>query len=293
MREGEAGSTTAEDEETPASYDALPAELVVSVVLHICTGRGLVAMGRTCQAWRNAITAEHEQLWRAVTLREFPRAAAILRVKPSAKPWDEIYRLQCGLRPQCKAEDFVISFELSKWHPDGNIVLAEGAATLLPGEDDDSGPLSTAAMWAPGAAPTLLSATWGSDPDDPQWTDERIELWNEPRPKLSIWVTRDMQTMQLYEGDLGLGPSSDFSPASYDEFEGQDLPEIRVPGRWPDGQVPGLQPDLDERTGQLFLHVTLDSETDVPDYARNRLVLDYLEMLLLVGESRVVFPKGA
>ena len=86
---------------------------------------------------------------------------------------------------------------------------------------------------------------------------------------------------------------SDFSPASYDEFEGQDLPEIRVPGRWPDGQVPGLQPDLDERTGQLFLHVTLDSETDVPDYARNRLVLDYLEMLLLVGESRVVFPNGA
>ena len=107
MSEEEAGSTTAEDEETPASYEALPAELVVSVVLHICTGRGLLAMGRTCQAWRNAITAEHEQLWRAVTLREFPRAAAILHVKPSAKPWDEIYMLQCGVRPQCKAEDCV------------------------------------------------------------------------------------------------------------------------------------------------------------------------------------------
>ena len=37
-------------------------------------------------------------LWRLVTLRRFPRVAAIMRVKPSDLSWPEIYRLQARLR---------------------------------------------------------------------------------------------------------------------------------------------------------------------------------------------------
>ena len=44
-------------------FDALPAELVCAVAASLCTAAGLVAMGRTCRAWRLAVGGQGAPLW--------------------------------------------------------------------------------------------------------------------------------------------------------------------------------------------------------------------------------------
>ena len=159
-------------------------------------------------------------LWKLVTLEKFPRVERVLKVKPTTKKWREIYRSQHRTapvaRPKPKAEDFVLSFELKK----GEQMLAEGAVPLeSPPEDADH--LKSAPLWEPEQAPKVLQDNW-DDPSKP--------LWEPPDPLLSIWVTRDLQTVPLYvdaKCDDGYeGASGENSVGIYRDQEPPEIPHL-------------------------------------------------------------------
>lgn len=269
---GEEAASTA-----PALFDALPAELVCAVAAALCTAPGLVAMLRTCCTWRLAVSSQGAPLWRLVTLRRFPRVAAIMRVKPSDLSWPEIYRLQLlslKPKPELRAEDFVLSFELRK----DDRLLAEGSAPLLPPNiaDEALQILSCAPLWDKESAPKVLRDNWESAPSSSPLFSHG------PKVTLSVWVTRDMRTVQLCTQREREGREL-IDSASYDHqghhtrgyYEPEDLPRLAGPS----DATTRLQPDFDEATGQVCLYCSVEEDDD-EQQSTSIYLLEYLEALL-------------
>jgi len=209
-------------------------------------------------------------LWKLVTLEKFPRVERVLKVKPTTKTWREIYRLQHRTAPVAppkpKAEDFVLSFELKK----GEQMLAEGAGQLV-SPPEDAKHLKSAPLWEPEQAPKVLRETW----DDPDAT-----LWEPPYPLLSIWVTRDLQTVPLYvEGVCEGGVEGASGKRSLGCYEDQDLPEI--PHLSSILREASLNVHFDEANGSVKLYMCTWPEEagDVVDWPGTS-ILEYLDVLV-------------
>ena len=214
--------------QTPAPFsspwDSLPAELVVAVASVACTAPAVLSIGSTCTHWRVAVGAHCAMLWKLVTLASFPRVSALLRAKPSALPWLEIYRRQQLPRPKPRpvsATDFVLSFEVRK----GEQILAEGSAPLEPLKDGRSeAGLSSEPLWEIEQAPRCLVEDWAA-------AAEQIPEYNglfatEPKPLLNVWLTRDMQTLQLLHDRV----CDDASEGAY--------PDVQSLGHWSTTTLP-------------------------------------------------------
>ena len=263
-----------------APFDWLPADLIVHVAVQLCSGPGLARMECTCGPWRAALRGpgREEMLWRLVTLDKFPRVERILKVKPTTKTWREIYLLQrynarLTPRPKPKAEDFVLSFELRK----GDQMLAEGAAQLVSPPEDDTA-LESAPLWEPEDAPKVLRDDWELEPGS------ELSLWTtDPKPELSIFVTRDMRTETLcahvpcedgLEGMTG--------KITLGMYEGREPPEINPLGKlvsrgWQ------LEPLLEEADGSVTLRFfsTKDYQhVGEVEQAPGSLILEYLDALV-------------
>ena len=258
------------------SFDQLPADLIVHVAVQLCSGPGLIRMESTCSAWRAAIRgpAQDDMLWKLVTLERFPRIERVLKVKPTSKAWREIYRLQhrtaAVARPKPKAEDFVLSFELKK----GEQMLAEGAAPLVSPPEDDETDLSSALLWEPDNTPKVLRDDWANQ-----------ELWkDEPHPTLSIWVTRDLQTVPMYVeaccdgGSIGVAGNT--SLGSYEE---RTPPEIKnLSSLFTSPTLDALlQADFEEANGSVTLTMWggTSPHCDLAAWP-GTLILEYLDALV-------------
>ena len=230
-----------------APFDQLPADLIVHVAVQLCSGPGLTRMECTCSAWRAAIRSPgpEEMLWKLATLEKFPRVERVLKAKPTTKTWREIYRSLHRTAPVAppkpKAEDFVLSFELKK----GEQMLAEGAVPLeSPHEDAEY--LESAPLWEPEQAPKVLRDHW----DDPG------TFWESPPPLLSIWVTRDLQTVPLYVearcegGDEGA--SGKRSLGFYEDIEPPEIPHLSSVFNSPIREA-HLHAELEEANGSVIL----------------------------------------
>ena len=214
-------------------------------------------------------------LWRLVTLESFPRVERILKVKPTTKTWREIYLLQrynarLPPRPKPKAEDFVLSFELRK----GDQMLAEGAAQLLSPPEDDTA-LESAPLWEPEQAPKVLR-------DD--WDDPNHELWHAPHPLLSIWVTRDLQTVPLYvEGRCEDGTEGAAGKLSLGYYDNQDPPEIPHLSSVFNSPIreASLHAHFEEANGsvKLFMDTWPEDQLDPVGWSATS-ILEYLDMLV-------------
>ena len=254
-----------------APFDWLPADLLVHVAVQLCSGPGLTRMECTCSAWRAAIRSPgpEEMLWKLVTLEKFPRVARVLKVKPTTKTWREIYRSQHRTpvaRPKPKAEDFVLSFELKK----GEQMLAEGAGQIeSPPEDAEY--LKSAPLWEPEQTPKVLQDDW----------DGPSQIWDTlPVPLLSIWVTRDLQTVPLYvEGSCNQWEEGASGKLSLGYFEDQDPPEIpHLSSLLRDAS---LQVDFDEANGSVKLLMDVRPEGDGPVVNwPGASILEYLDVLV-------------
>ena len=262
-----------------APFDQLPADLIVHVAVQLCSGPGLTRMECMCSAWRAAIRSPgpEEMLWKLVTLEKFPRVERVLKVKPTTKTWREIYRSQHRTAPAAppkpKAEDFVLSFELKK----GEQMLAEGAAPLE-SPPEVANRLKSAPLWEPEQAPKVLRDDWELEPGS------ELSLWTtDPKPELSIFVTRDMRTETLcahvpcedgLEGMTG--------KITLGMYEGREPPEINPLGKlvsrgWQ------LEPLLEEADGSVTLRFfsTKDYQhVGEVEQAPGSLILEYLDALV-------------
>ena len=260
-------------------FDQLPADLIVHVAVQLCSGPGLTRMECTCSAWRAAIRSPgpEEMLWKLVTLEKFPRIERVIKVKPTTKTWREIYRSLHRTAPVAppkpKAEDFVLNFELKK----GEQMLAEGAGQLMsPPEDAEY--LESAPLWEPEQAPKLLRDGW----DNP---GNSLTIWdNPPHPLLSIWVTRDLQTVPLYfrgrceDGDVGV--SGKPSLGYYEVQEPPEIPHLSSVFNSPIREAT-LQVDFDEADGSvtLFMSTCPEFPLEPVDWSATS-ILEYLDALV-------------
>ena len=259
-----------------APFDWLPADLLVHVAVQLCSGPGLTGMECTCSAWRAAIRSPgpEEMLWKLVTLEKFPRVERVLKVKPTTKTWREIYRSQDRTapvaRPKPKAEDFVLSFELKK----GEQMLAEGAVPLeSPPEHGKH--LNSASLWEPEQAPKVLRDGWD---------DLSKPLWETPHPLLSIWVTRDLQTVPLYfrgrceDGDVGV--SGKPSLGYYEVQEPPEIPHLSSVFNSPIREA-ALHAELEEADGSvsLLMNTWPEGSGDPVGWSATS-ILEYLDALV-------------
>ena len=256
-----------------APFDWLPADLIVHVAVQLCSGPGLTRMECTCSAWRAAIRSPgpEEMLWKLVTLEKFPGIERVLKAKPTTKTWREIYRSQHRTapvaRPKPKAEDFVLSFELKK----GEQMLAEGAAPLE-SPPEDAQHLKSAPLWEPEQTPKVLQDAW----DDPSTAG--ATLWAPPYPLLSIWVTRDLQTVPLYfEARCDGGDEGAAGKPSLRWYQPQELPEI--PHLSSLLREADLQVDFDEANGSVDLFVCTPDSMEPVDWSATS-ILEYLDVLV-------------
>jgi len=213
-------------------------------------------------------------LWKLVTLEKFPRVERVLKVKPTTKTWREIYRsLHCTApvaRPKPKAEDFVLSFELKK----GEQMLAEGAVPLeSPPEHGKH--LNSASLWEPEQAPKVLRDGWD---------DLSKPLWETPHPLLSIWVTRDLQTVPLYvdaKCDDGYeGASGENSVGIYRDQEPPEIPHLSSVFNSPIREA-RLRAEFEEANGSLKLFMeTWPEGSDDPVGWSATSILEYLDALV-------------
>ena len=260
-----------------APFDQLPADLLVHVAVQLCSGPGLTRMECTCSAWRAAVRSPgpEEMLWKLVTLEKFPRVERVLKVKPTTKTWREIYRSQHRTAPAAppkpKAEDFVLSFELKK----GEQMLAEGAAPLE-SPPEVANRLKSAPLWEPEQTPKVLRDAW----DDPS-----KQLWDPLSPPLlSIWVTRDLQTVPLYVEarceDEDFGASGENSLGIYQDLEPPEIPHLSSVFNSPIRDAT-LHAEFDEANGSLKLFMDTWSEgSDDPDGWAATSILEYLDALV-------------
>ena len=213
-------------------------------------------------------------LWKLTTLEKFPRVERVLKVKPTTKTWREIYRSQHrtapAARPKPKAEDFVLSFELKK----GEQMLAEGAAPLE-SPPEDAQHLKSAPLWEPEQAPKVLRDAW----DDPDAT-----LWDPPHPLLSIWVTRDLQTVPLYVEanceDIHKGAAGEFSLGFYEFKDPPEVPHLSSLLNSPIREA-SLHAEFEEANGsvKLFMDRLPEEAGDVVDWPGTS-ILEYLDVLV-------------
>ena len=262
-----------------APFDQLPADLIVHVAVQLCSGFCLARMECTCGPWRAALRDPkwQEMLWKLVTLARFARIEMILKVKPTTKTWREIYLLQRYPapvpRPKPKAEDFVLSFELRK----GDQMLAEGAAQLV-SPPEDATDLESAPLWEPEDAPKVLRDDWELEPGS------ELSLWTtDPKPELSIFVTRDMRTEPLYV----LVPCEDGLEGTTGKitlgmYEGREPPEINPLGKLVSrGWL--LEPLFEEAKGSIILRMFSAKHyhhAGELEQASGGLILEYLDALV-------------
>ena len=214
-------------------------------------------------------------LWKLVTLEKFPRVERVLKAKPTTKTWREIYRSQHRTPvacPKAKAEDFVLSFELKK----GEQMLAEGAVPLeSPPEHGKH--LNSASLWEPEQAPKVLRDAWDKYDPDPLFDDP-------PHPLLSIWVTRDLQTVPLYvdaKCDDGYeGASGENSVGIYRDQEPPEIPHLSSVFNSPIREAT-LQVDFDEADGSvtLFMSTCPEFPLEPVDWSATS-ILEYLDALV-------------
>ena len=112
-----------------AALVALPADLLAHVVRMSCSARLLILMQSVSRAWREAVLAVHEELWKLAVLTEFPRVRALLAASPQSDgvSFRDVYRSQLEAQslppqpvawrrsppePTCQGTDFVFTFEL-------------------------------------------------------------------------------------------------------------------------------------------------------------------------------------
>ena len=180
-----ATATTASSAVTNAGFSLdLPAELVLRIAEAKCTSRVLISISCTCTSWRDIIAKESESLWRMAALARFPLVFAIATLSYTTKQWNEIYQLQLRsekvqLSPlPLDPSDFIVSYTITS---DGKVVFDETIAIPV-----EQGPkLTTAGAW------TLDTV--------PQWIkDAREKEWMDITHVLSVWISRDMKTVQLF-----------------------------------------------------------------------------------------------
>lgn len=112
-----------------AALVALPADLLAHVARMSCSARLLILMQSVSRAWREAVLAVHEELWKLAVLTEFPRVKALLAASPQSDgvSFRDVYRSQLEAQslppqpvawrrsppePTCQGTDFVFTFEL-------------------------------------------------------------------------------------------------------------------------------------------------------------------------------------
>lgn len=175
------------------SFTDLYPEHIVLVASLSCTAHAIVVIPRVCGAWRTAIIAQHEHLWRSVTLQRFPILKSILDVEPTTLPFSELYRRQLvsekalkpaesSLTPTVDSYLFTITVETQKHDYSQNEVVFQWSGKL---KDNGQDCWATPSLWTAATVPL-----W-SQP----WKDAWNRRWQESFVKLQ--VTREFHTLQL------------------------------------------------------------------------------------------------
>ena len=199
---------------------SLPAEVVPAA---IPDATALVRMLQTCKAWRTAIKADEEKLWKAFAMADFPRLHDILRLQPpppvaTAGFWRDTYRsqfrakttpVQCApTSPTTSWSDYVFTVEVS----------AAGQEAVSRSFIINS--------WTELAD---LEAPWGRAEERPEWLKAN-PVHNIHGLQLSFLVTFQHRTIRLYDKGtmkddaLAVEPLNDGLGTFYEPFKEQSLP---------------------------------------------------------------------
>ena len=116
------------------------------------------------------------------------------------------------------------------------------------------------------------------------WDDPDTTLWEPPYPLLSIWVTRDLQTVPLYVEarceDEDFGASGENSLGIYQDLEPPEIPHLSSVFNSPIRDAT-LHAEFDEANGSLKLFMDTWSEgSDDPDGWAATSILEYLDALV-------------
>ena len=204
----------------PGLWAGLPSDILVRVVLLGRSAPALVHTLMACSAWRAALAADVELLWRTFALADFPRLHDITKLKPPpAMPgaWRDIYRSQSLARtkplsispapPLRRLNDYVLTVEVSA----PGTTVASRSKVLELNDFDELGDVEL--------------PLWDSYLQRPAWFN-----FQETKPEslmFSILVTFEHRTIRLYdEGVLkrkfptSRGGGSSF----YEHLHDQELP---------------------------------------------------------------------
>ena len=164
-----------------AALVALPADLLAHVARMSCSARLLILMQSVSRAWREAVLAVHEELWRLAVLTKFPRVRALLAASPQLDgvSFRDVYRSQLKAqrlppqpvdwrrsppKPTCKLNDFVFTLELKS----GDALLSwTGQLSWTASAEMTFCTPSKAPLWQAGAPCPLSTIVqrWVADPN--------------------------------------------------------------------------------------------------------------------------------
>ena len=184
-----------------AALVALPADLLAHVARMSCSARLLVLMQSVSRAWREAVLAVHEELWRLAVLTEFPRVKALLAASPQSDgvSFRDVYRSQLKAqrlppqpvdwrrsppKPTCKLNDFVFTLELKS----GDALLSwTGQLSWTKSAETTFCTPSKAPLWQAGTSCPLSTIVqrWVTDPN------------GAAEVHLSVFVTWRMRTVRI------------------------------------------------------------------------------------------------
>ena len=184
-----------------AARVALPADLLAHVARMSCSARLLILMQSVSRAWREAVLAVHEELWKLAVLTKFPRVKALLAASPQSDEisFRDIYRSQSKAerlppqpvewrrsppKPTCKLNDFVFTLELKS----GDALLSwTGQLRWTSSAETTFRNTSKAPLWQAGAPCPLSTIVqrWVADPN------------GAAEVHLSVFVTSRMRTVRI------------------------------------------------------------------------------------------------
>ena len=192
----------------PPPWSSLPDDATALIGRHAAAT--LLRMEAVCKTWRAALSGRDEEMWKPLALARFPRLRDLLKLSPAAMPtFRALYRRQLDAertttpileRRTTALSDFIFTVEFTcrdevrRW---------TGCFSRI-----DENLSEEAAVMADGSFPRLWSSA------DTPFTDAELDvLTNADGSKsqrqamcadfrLVIFVTHNLQTVKLYDGDV-------------------------------------------------------------------------------------------
>ena len=231
------------------------------VVVHIgrnCGAAELLALGASCNAWRAALGAAEEDLWRALALRDFHRLRAILALCAPPASYLQLYREQYAAdasSPDDKSahkttlSDFIFSIECH------GLPFAACPGVVSTGKTMAwTGKLTEVTRTIPATWDDHMVCADGNVPRLPLESDALFPETLDPRfsdTKMTVYATHQLKTVKLCEATVdwdriegGVNENEDDPPSTL-FFEDSTLP--RRYGQhelWADDEIPDAEPML-------------------------------------------------